>query len=191
MVQGGNKSDQGFGLLFEDDYLIRNLGQIAHDPEVALAELVANAWDAGASLVDITIPKALHSSLVVEDDGHGMSSASSKDAGRSFPMIASNTKAKALSFHLSAQVGFAAPSATMGWAATVCCASPTSKGADLARRRGCVIRCQPPPSSHAVQDGQRGAVRTRRPPHKVDREGRAPPPQPRQHPRYPVRALLA
>jgi hypothetical protein len=78
MAQGANKSDQGFGSLFEDDYLIRNLGQIAHDPEVALTELVANAWDAGASLVDITIPKALHGSLVVEDDGHGMSSAQFK-----------------------------------------------------------------------------------------------------------------
>ena len=78
MAQGANKSDQGFGSLFEDDYLIRNLGQIAHDPEVALTELVANAWDAGASLVDISVPKTLHGSLVVEDDGHGMSSAQFK-----------------------------------------------------------------------------------------------------------------
>jgi hypothetical protein len=43
------KKEQGFGSLFEEDYLVRTLGRIAHDPEVALTELVANAWDAGAS----------------------------------------------------------------------------------------------------------------------------------------------
>ncbi|MDN5872960.1 MAG: hypothetical protein L0H75_03430 [Nitrosospira sp.] len=31
--------------LFEDDYLLRELGQVAHVPQVALTELVANAWD--------------------------------------------------------------------------------------------------------------------------------------------------
>lgn len=78
MSQGANNTDQSFGSLFEDDYLIRNLGPIAHDPEIALTELVANAWDAGASMVDIAIPKALHGELIVEDDGHGMSSAQFK-----------------------------------------------------------------------------------------------------------------
>lgn len=78
MATSEKKTDQSFGSLFEDDYLIRNLGQIAHDPEVALTELVANAWDAGASLVDIEIPKALHGKLIVTDDGHGMSSAQFK-----------------------------------------------------------------------------------------------------------------
>ncbi|UUZ47511.1 hypothetical protein LP420_30360 [Massilia sp. B-10] len=39
------KIEQNFGSLFEDDYLVRNLGRIAQDPEVALTELVANAWD--------------------------------------------------------------------------------------------------------------------------------------------------
>jgi hypothetical protein len=78
MAQSANKTDQSFGSLFEDDYLIRNLGQIAHDPEIALTELVANAWDAGASAVNITIPNALNGNLVVEDDGHGMSSAQFK-----------------------------------------------------------------------------------------------------------------
>jgi hypothetical protein len=78
MVQGANKTDQSFGSLFEEDYLIRNLGQIAHDPEVALTELVANAWDAGASSVDIAIPNELNGNLIVQDDGHGMSSAQFK-----------------------------------------------------------------------------------------------------------------
>ena len=63
----------GFGSLFEEDYLLRTLGRIAHDPDVALTELVANAWDAGASSIDITIPTEKQNTLVVADDGHGMS----------------------------------------------------------------------------------------------------------------------
>jgi hypothetical protein len=35
--------------LFEEDYLLRELGQVAHVPQVALTELVANAWDVGAT----------------------------------------------------------------------------------------------------------------------------------------------
>lgn len=37
----------------------------------ALTELVANAWDADASVVNITIDPAVNS-IVIEDDGHGM-----------------------------------------------------------------------------------------------------------------------
>ena len=72
------KADAGFGSLFEEDYLVRTLGRIAHDPEVALTELVANAWDAGASLVDLNIPTLREAALVVQDDGHGMSAAQFK-----------------------------------------------------------------------------------------------------------------
>jgi hypothetical protein len=32
--------------LFEEDHLLRKLGQVAHVPQVALTERVANAWDA-------------------------------------------------------------------------------------------------------------------------------------------------
>lgn len=71
--------EQGFGSLFEEDYLVRTLGRIAHDPEVALTELVANAWDAGASLVDLTIPAAAKGTLVVKDDGHGMTAQQFRD----------------------------------------------------------------------------------------------------------------
>lgn len=67
------KNEKEFGSLFETDYLRRTLGRIAHDPEVALTELVANAWDAGASFVDLTIPHVRETALVVLDDGHGMS----------------------------------------------------------------------------------------------------------------------
>jgi hypothetical protein len=68
----GTKSQTEFGSLFEEDYLLRTLGRIAHDPDVALTELVANAWDAGAASVDIKIPSTKQSALIVSDDGHGM-----------------------------------------------------------------------------------------------------------------------
>ena len=58
--------------LFEEDYLLRELGQVAHVPQVALTELVANAWDAGASRVDLVLPGELGGTLTVTDDGHGM-----------------------------------------------------------------------------------------------------------------------
>lgn len=43
--------------LFEEDYLLRELGQVAHVPQVALTELVANAWDAGASKVEVGLSR--------------------------------------------------------------------------------------------------------------------------------------
>lgn len=66
-------------LFFEEDYLVRTLGRIAHDPQIALTELVANSWDAGASLVGIIVPDAKQAALIVEDDGHGMTSAQFRD----------------------------------------------------------------------------------------------------------------
>ena len=58
--------------LFEEDFLVRILGSIAHVPDVALMELVANAWDAGASHVSITIPEERGEDLVVKDNGAGL-----------------------------------------------------------------------------------------------------------------------
>ena len=62
-----------YGSLFEDDYLIRSLGGIVNQPETALTELVANAWDAGATEVKIFIPSEKNQKLIVEDNGVGMS----------------------------------------------------------------------------------------------------------------------
>lgn len=59
--------------LFEEDYLLRELGQVAHVPQVALTELVANAWDAGASRMDLILPTDIGGTMTVTDDGHGMS----------------------------------------------------------------------------------------------------------------------
>jgi len=66
------KKTQPQGALFEDDYLIRALGTIAGNSEVALTELVANSRDAGASRVNVIIPETRDCMLVVEDDGTGM-----------------------------------------------------------------------------------------------------------------------
>lgn len=61
-----------FPSLFEDDYITRSLGPIVNQPDVALTELVANAWDAGASHVRIFIPDEYNQTLYIEDDGVGM-----------------------------------------------------------------------------------------------------------------------
>ena len=59
--------------LFEEDYILRSLGSsIVTQPDIALTELVANAWDAGASHVDIRIPDDINQILSVTDDGMGM-----------------------------------------------------------------------------------------------------------------------
>ena len=61
-----------FPSLFEEDFITRSLGSIVNQPDVALTELVANAWDAGASHVRIFIPDKKAEMLYVEDDGVGM-----------------------------------------------------------------------------------------------------------------------
>jgi len=68
----GNRGNAANEALFEEDYVLRTLGKIGYDGETALTELVANAWDAGASRVSIVIPEDEGSTLTVEDDGHGM-----------------------------------------------------------------------------------------------------------------------
>lgn len=64
--------------LFEDDYLLRELGQVAHVPQIALTELVANAWDAGATRVNLVLPSEIGGRLTVTDNGHGMTPAQFK-----------------------------------------------------------------------------------------------------------------
>jgi hypothetical protein len=66
------RHDESTDSHFEENYLLRTIGPIAEDAGMALTELVANAWDAGASLVDLTIPEMTGGTLIVEDDGHGM-----------------------------------------------------------------------------------------------------------------------
>lgn len=60
------------GSLFEDDYLVKSLGNIIRDSEYALTELVANAWDAGATEVSIEIPTKEGGLIKVSDNGVGL-----------------------------------------------------------------------------------------------------------------------
>lgn len=58
-----------FGEGFLDDYA----GRIISDPFIALVELVANCWDAGARNVRITWPDNIKGQFQIMDDGTGMS----------------------------------------------------------------------------------------------------------------------
>lgn len=60
--------------LFGPNFLEKLVGKsILHDPKVAIVELVANAWDAGASKVEITWPtKENEQFFSIEDNGSGL-----------------------------------------------------------------------------------------------------------------------
>ena len=60
-----------FGINFLEDHARR----IITDPKIALVELIANCWDAGANRVDITWPKeSKPDTIKIKDDGTGMTS---------------------------------------------------------------------------------------------------------------------
>ena len=65
-----NKSAE---IKFENDYIYRSNRSITSVPDIAITEFVANAWDAGAHNVNITIPNEENKEIVIEDDGIGMS----------------------------------------------------------------------------------------------------------------------
>ncbi|MCF6403167.1 ATP-binding protein [Chitinophaga filiformis] len=67
-----NKNSFVKGSLFEEDYLIKTLGPLGTSSEVALTELVSNAWDAGATEVRIFIPERSGDYLTIEDNGMGL-----------------------------------------------------------------------------------------------------------------------
>lgn len=67
------------GSLFEDDFLIRTLGNLASQPDIALTELVANAWDAGATEVELFLPDETGQPLIIKDNGTGLSAGEFKD----------------------------------------------------------------------------------------------------------------
>lgn len=51
----------------------RHAGSVVHDPHIAVVELVANCWDAGAARIEITWPEETEGVIVIADDGVGMS----------------------------------------------------------------------------------------------------------------------
>lgn len=57
---------------FTESFLDYHAGRVISDPQVAIVELVANSWDAGADRVEITWPQAPEETLSVSDNGTGM-----------------------------------------------------------------------------------------------------------------------
>jgi hypothetical protein len=68
----GKMNTFGQETLFEEDFLKKTAGSIVRDPDFAITEIVANAWDAGATKVSITLPMKLNDEIVIDDNGHGM-----------------------------------------------------------------------------------------------------------------------
>lgn len=67
---------------FGEHFLDHHAGSIIADPRHALVELVANAWDAGATRVDITWPASVGDELRVADNGTGMTVAEFRERWR-------------------------------------------------------------------------------------------------------------
>ena len=57
---------------FEKDFFERTYPSVIRDISVAFSEIIANAWDAGATRVDIIIPQELGEDIIIEDNGSGM-----------------------------------------------------------------------------------------------------------------------
>ncbi len=64
---------EGFAPQFGDDFLQDHAGRILSDPKIALIELIANCWDAGADTVEINWPDNDDQLLSISDNGTGMS----------------------------------------------------------------------------------------------------------------------
>jgi hypothetical protein len=58
--------------LFGSDFLHDHVGQIIDEPTVAILELVANCYDAGADRVEVAWPTLPGKTLSVTDNGTGM-----------------------------------------------------------------------------------------------------------------------
>lgn len=73
LLLGEEESGQSTFLpTFGDSFLVAHAGTIITDPKYAIIELVANAWDAGATEVRIDWPLDVGQELAVADNGSGM-----------------------------------------------------------------------------------------------------------------------
>ena len=59
--------------MFGDNFLLDHAGHIIEDPKVAIIELIANAYDAGAKNICISWPAQENEIFRITDDGTGMS----------------------------------------------------------------------------------------------------------------------
>jgi hypothetical protein len=75
-AQGTDSMAEERALLFDDRFMERHAGSIISDPAIAIVELVANAWDAWATQVDIVWPElSTGVPFVIRDNGKGMTEA--------------------------------------------------------------------------------------------------------------------
>ena len=73
-MSGIDNASEMQGTLFEERFLGRYAGAIMSDPTTALVELVANAWDAYATKVEIIWP-IRETPFSITDNGIGMTPA--------------------------------------------------------------------------------------------------------------------
>ncbi|WP_161606603.1 ATP-binding protein [Myxococcus xanthus] len=59
-------------LQYDENFLTFHAGRVIEDAGIAIIELVANCWDAGANSVKLTWPARPDSELSIEDNGTGM-----------------------------------------------------------------------------------------------------------------------
>ena len=70
------KDHQQTELFYDERFWEQYAGaKLVSDPVIAIVELVANAWDAGAKTVAITWPKSSGDAILISDDGEGMAKA--------------------------------------------------------------------------------------------------------------------
>jgi hypothetical protein len=72
MARGKSTTLSNDQFAFGAGFLRDHVGQIMDNPEIAILELIANSYDAGASRVDVTWPVLPGDRLAVTDDGTGM-----------------------------------------------------------------------------------------------------------------------
>lgn len=75
MADSGNKLFDIIPFAFADRFLHDHAGQIISEPRTAILELIANAYDAGATKIDIIWPAEKGQPFSVTDDGIGMTRA--------------------------------------------------------------------------------------------------------------------
>lgn len=72
MKSANHKTLHTLPFAFGDGFLEDHAGHILTDPGVAMIELIANSYDAGATQVEIRWPSAANEELSISDDGTGM-----------------------------------------------------------------------------------------------------------------------
>lgn len=66
-------NEQNQKLLFGVDFINDHAGRLIRNVDIALVEIVANSWDAGATHVEICWPEEYEEEISVSDNGTGMS----------------------------------------------------------------------------------------------------------------------